>query len=194
MNPYPHCDPSTRISALLTLRPFFIFAPRRTLSSMHLFSENKAASCLLGLLLPCPQAHARQPYGVVLGPSTFHPREVPSGRDWGCSLHKSVSPGTPFLAPSRTCTLSTIAHEIWRNRLESHRATNREGPTPDHMSASTTEHAHGFLSRLSDWSLPRMLDEHVRWSAHVCMCRPPIILTATPSSTQTFGSHLGCTS
>jgi hypothetical protein len=84
-----------------------------------------AVCSVFWFLLPCPQAHARQPYGV-LGPSTFRLREVPSGRDWGCSLHKSVSPGTPFLAPSRTCTLSTTAHEIWRNRLEPHRATNYE--------------------------------------------------------------------
>ena len=37
MTPYLHCDPSsTHISALLALRLFFIFAPRRPLSE-HLF-------------------------------------------------------------------------------------------------------------------------------------------------------------
>jgi hypothetical protein len=83
---------------------------------MHLFSEQRPPSLFWGLLLPRPRAHARQFHRACWGrvPSD---RATVSGRDWAWSLHKPVSPGTPFLAPSRTCTLTT-AHAIWRNRLE----------------------------------------------------------------------------
>ena len=64
MTPCLHCDPSsTHISALLALRLFFIFAPRRPLSE-HLFKTS--ANVLSKPFLAFPPAGARQ--AVALGP------------------------------------------------------------------------------------------------------------------------------
>ena len=56
---YPHCDPSsTHISALLALRLFFIFAPRRALS-VHLFRLLQPTSSPSLFCPPRLREHAR---------------------------------------------------------------------------------------------------------------------------------------
>ena len=82
MTPYPDCDPpSTHISALLALRLFFIFAPRRALSALQPTSSPS-------LFLGAPPAGAPRLLLRDLGVGTNRMMGLPS---WQCGFLPSFS-------------------------------------------------------------------------------------------------------
>ena len=172
MTPCLHCDPSsTHISALLALRLFFIFAPRRALSE-HLFRLFSQRPVFLGL---CRFPRGGTP-GCPLGSWVWLncDRAVPPRSN---ASFTRLSPGIPWKPDSRSisrCPLTT-AHAIWRNRLE----------PPGYEPGGTHPRAHERVygpQNTSMASFERLIAAPCSTACPTeCMCRPPIILTATPS-------------
>ena len=142
MTPYLHCDPSsTHISALLALRLFFIFAPRRALS-VHLFRP-LTANVLSKPFLPPAPAGARQ--AVALGPRREYHLTSALRLSWFLScpeLQVDFPRAAPIgLALAHAQATPPVLSTFWPNE----QCTYRRGPGAEGGSMSVALEARSLL-------------------------------------------------